>query len=282
MEFFLERFSLEQLLQWKADAGRLREFQQFYFGSLASQRAGVRERLKAALLKEAKPCKISLWARIVDFQYSTEPLSAEGSLCYVGGRYNVGNIDPSRFPPFQALYIAKDFDTAYREKFGAEHATRNKGVTPEEMFLAKTKSWTKLAISGELDRVFTMDEASLKKFIELTKSFRLPKELLAMAADLHLGPPMPNVISTAKSLVISLSRQDWRNLPVGFDIPSNSQVMGELAKAAGIQAIRFRSSRAGGWCLAIFPENLDDRRSYIEIADKVPSGVKISRIGTKI
>ena len=84
----LERFSQETLTRWNALSEDLDELQAaLYFGILPEQRR-LRESLLDAV-RQSTPMTVPLsrWARIVTYQYSTEPLSAAGSLHGWGGRH---------------------------------------------------------------------------------------------------------------------------------------------------------------------------------------------------
>ena len=49
------------------------------------------------------------------YRWGNKPLSARGSLQDPGGRFNIGEIDTTRFPPFSGLYIASDKETSIQE-----------------------------------------------------------------------------------------------------------------------------------------------------------------------
>lgn len=61
--------------------------------------------LKSSLREVAAPFEFSAWQRAVKYRYSLAPLSTKGSLVDPGGRFNIGAIDPSRFPLFPALLL---------------------------------------------------------------------------------------------------------------------------------------------------------------------------------
>ena len=56
-----------------------------------------------------------------------------------------------------------------------------------------------------------------------------------------------------------------------FDIPSNSQIFGQMVRASGISGILYYSKNTKKECLAIFPDNLKDSSSYVELLDKPPN-----------
>jgi hypothetical protein len=91
-----------------------------------------------AALQSVEPIKVPIdeWCRIANFKYALTALSPAGSLTHVGGRFNFGrDIDEARFAPFPALYIAEDFETAYREYYGLSKGATAGGLTPEELSL---------------------------------------------------------------------------------------------------------------------------------------------------
>jgi RES domain-containing protein len=58
------------------------------------------------------------WVRIVNYQFSHTPLSCAGSLKYIGGRYNAGvELEPNTLAAWPTLYIAENYETAFREAF---------------------------------------------------------------------------------------------------------------------------------------------------------------------
>jgi hypothetical protein len=64
-----------------------------------------------------------------------------------------------------------------------------------------------------------------------------------------------------------------------FDVPSNSQIFGELVCQAGIQGIIYRSTKTTGVCLAVFPNNLAAAPSaYVELVPPVPDEIELTRL----
>src|SRR5258708_39152388 len=92
--------------QSKAQFEQLVEFHWAYYSDLAFQRNRIREQLRGSLREKALPFPFSKWQRIVKYKYSLVPLSTKGSRADPGGRFNIGEIDPARYPVFPALYIA--------------------------------------------------------------------------------------------------------------------------------------------------------------------------------
>jgi len=63
-----------------------------------------------------------------------------------------------------------------------------------------------------------------------------------------------------------------------LDIPSNSQIFGQLIMEAGIQGILYKSKLTGKECLAIYPFNFPNSDSFIQLNDESPNLNTPSRI----
>lgn len=255
--FLLDRFTLDQLRQWRRRTPDLLDYHWAYYSSLAQQRARILDRLKASLIAAATPFEFRDWQRIVDYPYALHPLSAVGSRrAAPGGRFNIGEIDPIKFPKFASLYVGSDFATAFREKFGVGKDEQvEEALSAEELALASGRSLASLAVEGALQSVLDLrGDRALVGFTELIARFRLPGTLRARA--ISLGFPPPVLARRARDLRASFLSPDWRVMPVAVDVPANSQLLGQIAHAAGIEAILYPSVRGEGLCLAIFPENI--------------------------
>ena len=106
-----------------------------YYG-LEPQRQRHHEAMIAALQCVA-PASLtfSRWTRLVTWRYSTDPLSAAGSLAEYGGRFNIGrDVDKTMRAPWPSLYLGENFETAYREK------NFNSTVAIESM-VSRRKNW---------------------------------------------------------------------------------------------------------------------------------------------
>lgn len=84
-------------------------------------------------------------------------------------------------------------------------------------------------------------------------------------------------IKNTKELLNSLYEPDWRYYPQIHDIPANSQVFGQIAYRAGIEAILYTSVKNGKKCMAVFPRNLSDNSS-ISIDGDLPDFVKVRKL----
>ena len=64
-----------------------------------------------------------------------------------------------------------------------------------------------------------------------------------------------------------------------MDLPSSSQQFSQIAHAAGIEGILYKSSRRDGRnCLAIFPENFENSPSWVELEGPLPVNLKHGRL----
>lgn len=267
--------------QWELESGRvsdivrskkfyekLIEFHWRYYSELAFQRREIRKELNNSLRDAAAPFQFSGWQRVVKYKYSLDPLSAKGSLCDPGGRFNIGAIDPMRYPMFPSLYLAADKTTGLAEVLG-----RDKGMgllTPEEMALTKTDSISVLSVSGELESVLDVRvSGNLSAFVNLIKGFKLSKSLVSEAR--RLGSFPLKLVTTVAELKDMLMLGNWRNWPMLYDVPAAGQIFGATAVQAGIEGIRYESVLTRKECLAVFPQNFLNSSSYIELDDPAPS-----------
>jgi hypothetical protein len=115
----LDRFSETSLERWNAVYQDLDELQDSLYFGLEPERRRYRPDLIAALNSVASvDLCMAGWCRAVTYRYSLAPLSCAGSLQYIGGRFNAGTeLDPQTLAAWPALYLAADFETAFREKF---------------------------------------------------------------------------------------------------------------------------------------------------------------------
>src|SRR2546430_16800869 len=123
-EEVLDSGRVSDIIRSKAVFEELVAFHWDYYSELAFQRNQIREKLNSSLRVRAEPFTFSNWQRIIRYKYSLIPLSTKGSVADPGGRFNVGVIDPTRYPLFPALYIASDKSTALAEALGRDNASR--------------------------------------------------------------------------------------------------------------------------------------------------------------
>ena len=271
---WLESGRVSDILKSKKLYEELVEFHWRYYSELAFQRKKIREQLNASLRDAARVFEFSQWQRIVKYKYSLDPLNAKGSLTDPGGRFNIGAIDPTRYPMFPVLYLAADKGTALAEVLGRGQASGS--LTPEELALTKPDSISAVSVSGKLDAVLDIRvSGNLSAFVSLIKTFRLSKPLIVEAR--RLGFPL-QLITTLAELKRVLMLGNWRDWPMLYDVPAGGQIFGGIVLDAGIEGILYESVLTGGECLAVLPQNFLNSSSYIELDDPAPDGDVPTRI----
>ena len=87
------------------------------------------------------------------------------------------------------------------------------------------------------------------------------------------------IVKTLDALKDALTEENWRGWPMQYDIPASCQIFGEMVKKGGIEGILYNSKFTDKPCLAVFPSNLLNSTSYIQIDDPVPTdGGTLSRL----
>jgi hypothetical protein len=245
---------------------RLAQFHWEFYSELAFLRNKIYDPLKASLRERTKSFEFSKWQRTVRYRYSLAPLSTKGSLSDPGGRFNIGAIDPPRFPVFPALYLASDKNTALAELLGRDGPANS--LTPEELALTKPTSITVVSVSGKLESVLDVRDAkNLAGFVNLIKDFKLSSGLIMKARKLG---QMAKVVRDANQLVKDFKLPKWREWPMGFDVPSPPQIFGRIVLDAGIEGILYDSVLTQNLCSAIYPQNFQNSSSHIELDDPCP------------
>ena len=243
----------------------------YYLEGLRSTR---QDEIRDALRRPSSATiEITDWGRIVDFRYALNPLSAAGSMNR-GGRFNIGkDLDETKFPPFPALYVAENYDTAFSERFG----TTNSLLDVHELALRTPSSFLYARLDGEVENVFDLRNVnSLKPFFEIVKTFKLSQELRDLAKKTRIPPPW--TISKPTQLRQSLLDPNWKHYPMQHNIPANPQIFGRLLEDAGYQGVIYPSVKGGGYCMALFIRNFESSPSFIEIADDYPNEVAIGKL----
>ena len=277
----LERFTQASLRQWLAAKAHLDALQRALYFELEPLRQRNEARLFDALRSQAiASFPFEGWSRILDYRYGMEPLSVAGSLKGEGGRFNLGSeLSPGTFTAFPALYIAEDYATAFLERFAGPPRGNPRALTPQELALRSPDSFTQVRLRGLVENVIDVGNLeSLKRFAAVLREFPIPKDVRQLARTLGLRPP-PWLIRSPVTLQRQLLHRNWRMLPQQFDLPSNSQIFGRLAAAAGLHGILYPSSRhAANRCLALFPQNWADTGSVVEVTDDAPENARLTRI----
>jgi hypothetical protein len=208
----LERFTDADLRTWKRQAEDLERYHVQLFFYLEGQRTLRHADLCDALGQSASASiVVDHWARIVDYKYSLQPLSAAGRLVR-GGRFNIGNdLNPGKYPVFPALYLAADYDTAYAERFGRRQSASGQ-LEGHEYALRTPGSFTSVIVNGQLQNLFDLRNAkNLRKFAEIVSAFDLPKGLRALAASARIEGSL--LVRGAEQLKASLLAYNWRLYP---------------------------------------------------------------------
>lgn len=277
--FLLDQFTLDDLNRWTSLRDKILQYHWEYYGSLAYQRSRVTDEIKAALLEAAnRPFKFSQWQRVVKHKYAVEPLSVSGSLADVGGRFNIGDIDHARFPPFPALYIASDRPTALQESLGQDQPLGS-NLNALELALTKPTSIASVSLSGSLDAVIDLNRPDrLHRFMDLIKDFVVPGRLTETMRE--VGWASPELIRTVPKLMQVLLDPKWREWPMLYEVPIASQIFGRLVADAGIEGILYPSKFSGKGCLAVFPQNLTNE-SHVVLDDEPPPETTLRRLDAK-
>lgn len=251
--------------------------QYWYF---ASQRSKIIGQLKDSLSNNCESFAFSNWQRAISYEFSLMPLSSRGSVVSpAGGRFNIGAIDSLRFPSFSALYLAEDFETANREKNGMLSKSGGGGFTVEELSEIGQSSSSVIRLQGKISQALNLTNTNvLKDFVQLLKSIKPSKALIKQARALNIVEKHALPMKSANDFITTFLMPDWRLFPMQFDVPSNSQILGQIVHEAEIEAILYPSAKKSDkLCLAVFPKNFEMSDSYIQIQDKAPKGI-ISRL----
>jgi RES domain-containing protein len=277
----LERFSHASLHQWLAAKTHLDTLQRALYFELEPLRQRNEARLRDALLSQTlSSFEFDGWSRIVDYRYGLEPLSVAGSLKGEGGRFNIGReLSPAAFTAFPALYVAEDYETAFRERFAGPPSVKPGALSAQELALRSPGSFTQVRLRGVIENLIDVGSLeSLKAFTSVLREFPIPRDVRQLARKLGLRPP-PWLIRSPITLQRQLLHPNWRMLPQQFDLPANSQIFGRIAAAAGIHGILYPSARhVAKRCIALFPQNWAESGSFLEVIDDAPEGARLTRI----
>jgi RES domain-containing protein len=277
----LDQFSESSIGQWNSRAAGLSAIQSSLYFDLEPHRLRAGQQLLDAVRRSAiQEFQIEDWCRIVEYQYSLTPLSSAGSITGVGGRFNIGgSIAPGTITPFQALYIAEDYETAFRERFGNSPNAITNGLRPDEIALRDLGSFSTVRLRGKLDLIVDVgDLGALRPFIDVIKTFPVPRAALTTSRRLGMRRP-PWLIRSATTLQKNLLHPSWRAMPMQFSVPANCQIFGRIAAAAGIHGVLYPSTKhSSKRCLALFPQNWKGSASFVEVADPVPVSATEVRI----
>lgn len=274
--YVLDSFSHRDVKRWKRQYQAISAYCWDHYSYFAHQRSRIADQLKASLIGNSISYEFSNWRRAVESKFNHDPFSAKGSILNeTGGRFNIGDIDQIKFPKFAGLYLAEDTVTALREKYGLDAQENISGLTAQELNIAG--NFSVFNVKGQLTNVLDLCNVdSLNDFFSQIKTIHLPTSFITRAKRLGISAMLP--VHNTKELLNTLLREDWRIMPMQFDIPSNPQILGHLAYAAGIEAILYPLVKTHNKCLVIYPENFQQSSAYIEIEGDPPKGVVHGRI----
>lgn len=277
----LDRFSKEDLDRWLKLSTQLDRLHNALHFGFESQRHEVRQSLiDAATESGSVSVSVDGWCRVVSHRFSLSPLDPVGSLFNVGGRFNVGRDIPGDVrSPWSALYLASDHETAFREKFGIPRLGASSGLQHEDFSLCPRESHTAVFLSGRIEHAFDLtDLPRLAPLCKVLAEFHMPAEVIRAMLALRINRKAIQVIRSPKTLQKAVMEPNWRQWPAQFDVPSVSQIVGGIVRSAGYEAVVYPSSKSGERCLAVFPENVFDRLTYIELASPAPPGSQLTRL----
>ncbi len=276
----LEEFTQASLAKWRQAGRNLEQFsQQLFFGLEAHRSRRSRELIDAIRSSTKGPREFNEWSRLVDYRYSNQPISMAGSISGDGGRFNIGAaLNPAAYTPFPALYIAEDFPTAFRERFGVNQTGAEGTLPSNELVLRRESSFSQVALNVQLETVMDVGDLSkLKPLADILGRMRMPSSIGKLARQLRFRAP--GLVRTAAGLQRQLLNPDWRVDPVQYDLPANSQIFGRLCLAAGAHGILYPSVRTSErHCLALFPQNWRGSASFVELVGPCPPEVTVRRL----
>lgn len=273
LDFINDQLSIRSILAGKATLEELQQFHWEYYSYLAHQRSKIAEVISAAIFEAAdQPFNFKKWQRVVKYKYCLNPLSMRGSLNDIaGGRFNIGNIDKTKFTPSPCLYIAKDKITAQQEMLCAGMDTISP-ITPFEYALTNPQSILNVSVSGYLDSVIDLTNPKrLEPFVDLIKGFSIPQRIRDEHKRIHRSELI--IIDSVDHLIAALLYPNWREWPTLLDVPFSSQIFGQIVSTAKVEGILYPSKYTNAHCLAIFPQNFDTS-SYVKLDDPAPAGIR--------
>ncbi len=278
----IDTFTSQGIMRGKAYAKELHKYHLNFYDCLASQRAAVIDRIKESLTGAARgPHRIRNWQRVITYAYSNNPLSVKGSVLSIGGRFNIGDINPAKFSEFAALYAAKDKPTALMEALSQSIALGKESEALDHALLTP-QSVSNISLKGELSSIIDLNKPRLLKgFVDIIKEMKIPQALVKTA--MKLGQPTPTAIDSITVLINTLLDEGWRHWPMQYCVPYPSQIFGELVSNCGIDAIIYPSKFSSVPCASIYFQNFTDQSgSYLELSDKAPDEVAVLRMDAQV
>ncbi|GLQ89145.1 RES family NAD+ phosphorylase [Dyella flagellata] len=273
----LDRFSSVDLDRWKRLSADLDEYNDVLYFGIEPQRQRFKDDIRAALESvPALPVDICGWTRLVTYRFSLNPLSAAGSLTDFGGRFNIGrDVEKAMQNPWPALYIAEDFETAFREKFQIAMGATSDGLRAEEFALAPLSSFSSVQLDGHIARIFDLGEpANLEKLCAVLRKMKLPVEVSQIQKRLGLPANHAYMVREPGRLVQDVLINNWRIAPAQYGLPATSQIFASMVRDAGFEGIRYPSTKGSGYCIALFPDRIVSELTHLELHDSAPQEIK--------
>lgn len=278
VEHLLEEGSLSSLREAKKASEGLLKYHWDFYSELAYQRTQIQAELIKSLQDACiRQYELSGWSRVVRLKYSLHPFCTIGSMRVWGGRFNIGEgVNPGNLAAFPALYLAETHETALNEVFG-QGKPSHQGLLPNELGLANASSYAFVSISGIICSVLDLTkDSTLDGFAKLLSRFKITTAILNAAKANNI--PAPKLVRKPSLLRKTFLLPEWKKEPTQFDVPSNSQIFGQLANMAGIEGILYPSTKGGRNCLAIFPNNFENSDSYLALDDELPATWMIKKV----
>lgn len=261
-----------QLIQLDKMEELSRELWKSYQSYLAKAREEVLDQITYALLETSTNDFFQNNAgRIVKAEHSSRPLSCKGS--YIkppSGRFNFDqSISYQRY--FPALYIASEYNIAYREAFRKSSEDNDKNLSELDLDLTDPQSFSYHRVNIFLDRVIDLrNDDPFYAFYDSIKHIEIPKHYREQSKKLNtsLGLLAQNS-ETLKKSILGFNYEQWS---IWIDCPSPSQWFGHYTRLAGIQGVIYPSIRSNtGFNIAVFPDQFEDTSSYVELSDESDS-----------
>jgi len=277
----LDRFTEIDLERWNRLSHELDRLHNLLYFGLAGQRGAMRKEILSALQEvDSRPFRFENWVRILPYRFALEPLSAAGSLTGVGARFNAGRDLPKDvMSPWPALYLAENFETAFREKYGRPRDEVSDGLASEELALQKPESIASVVVHGNVERVLDLsDDKALEPFCAVSRRCRMPGDVPHILHQLKIDRKRISLVRTPAQLRQVVMAPNWRQWPVQFEVPAHGQILASLLIEAGYEAVLYLSSKSDKRCLALFPCNLGSAATFVELTPGYPKQVKHSRL----
>jgi len=210
----LERLSKESLTEWNKRSSKIKEYVYQNYMFFAQKRSEILPELFDSLRGASEQFSFSDWQRVVHVKRCLNPLSTQGSILNpAGGRFNIGNINSTIFPPFGALYISEDRETAIREKHGLKkRKSAPEGLSSYELNLTKQTAEAIFVISGDINNLLNLyNKTCLSNFFKHISKIKNPQHLYKMARALKIDPTRS--VRTLHELYATIFEEDWRSHP---------------------------------------------------------------------